>query len=184
MRSSDDRSKLFTRRPVLLLLLLVALCFWRYTASTQFTFLEHVDGAYQVLPWYQMQARAWHAGEFPLWDPYVRAGQPLLAQMQPGAAFPLNWLLFSAPLQRGVINLKFIHWQYVLAHILAALFMFALTRVLGVGHFGSVFAGLAFAATGYLAVASRRPNALGPPCLAGGCTMRRIPRPCGAKRTS
>jgi hypothetical protein len=140
------------RGPILLLAVLVSLGFWRYTLSSQFTFLEHEDGAYQVLPWYQVQARAWHEGEFPLWDRYVRGGQSLIGQMQPGAAFPLNWPLFLAPLKRGFIQLKFIHWHYALMHLLAALFMYALARELNIRRFGALFSGLAFALTGHLSV--------------------------------
>ncbi len=92
---------IFERRPLLLLVALVLLFFWKLIFSSQFTFLDSPDLAFQVLPWYQVQALAWNAGEFPLWDPYQWTGQSLLGQMQPGAAFPLNWPLFLAPLDEG-----------------------------------------------------------------------------------
>ena len=140
----------FERRPVVLLLIAATLFFWKLSLSGRFTFLESPDLAYQVLPWYQVQARAWHQGVFPLWDPYQWSGQPLLGQMQPGAAFPLNWPLFLAPLEDGSISLGYIHWHYVLMHLLAALFMYALARELGRGKFASLTAGLAFACAGYV----------------------------------
>src|SRR5579871_7033426 len=77
----------------------------------------HVDGSaghgIQVLPWYQFQAEAWHRGEFPLWDPHVWGGQPLIGQMQPGAAYPLNWPLFLMPLKKGHIQTLWMNLDFI-----------------------------------------------------------------------
>src|SRR2546422_10060787 len=89
-------------RAVALLVIITVAFYWKLTFSRDFTFLNAPDLAYQVLPWYQFQARAWHSGTFPLWDPYEWCGQPLIGQLQPGATFPLNWPLFLAPLERVV----------------------------------------------------------------------------------
>ena len=142
---------LFDRRPLVVILVLVVLFFWKLSLSRQFTFADNPDLAYQVLPWYQVQAQAWHEGVFPMWDPYHWAGQSLLGQMQPGGAFPLNWPLFLAPLKNGHIRLRWIHWHYVLMHVLAALFMYGLVRELGRSRYASVLAGVAFGCGGYLA---------------------------------
>ena len=140
----------FERRPLLLLVALVLLFFWKLVFSSQFTFLDSPDLVFQVLPWYQVQALAWNAGEFPLWDPYQWAGQSLLGQMQPGAAFPLNWPLFLAPLDEGYIDLDWVHLHFVLMHLLAALFMYALARQLGRSRYASLLVGVAFACSGYV----------------------------------
>ncbi|HUG81921.1 MAG TPA: YfhO family protein [Bryobacterales bacterium] len=140
---------LFERRPLLLLVALVLLFFWKLVFSSQFTFLDSPDLAFQVLPWYQVQAQAWNAGEFPLWDPYQWTGQSLLGQMQPGAAFPLNWPLFLAPLDAGYIDLDWVHLHFVFMHLLAALFMYALARDLGRSRYASMLVGVAFACSGY-----------------------------------
>ena len=142
---------LFDRRPLVVILVLVVLFFWKLSLNQQFTFADNPDLAYQVLPWYEVQAQAWHEGVFPMWDPYNWAGQSLLGQMQPGGAFPLNWPLFLAPLKNGHIRLRWIHWHYVLMHVLAALFMFGLVRELGRSRYASVLAGVAFGCGGYLA---------------------------------
>ena len=141
---------LFERRPLLLLVALVLLFFWKLVFSSQFTFLDSPDLAFQVLPWYQVQAQAWNAGEFPLWDPYQWTGQSLLGQMQPGAAFPLNWPLFLAPLDAGYIDLDWVHLHFVFMHLLAALFMYALARDLGRSRYASMLVGVAFACSGYV----------------------------------
>ena len=141
---------LLDRRPVILLVLITILFFWKLVFSNQFTFLDSPDLAFQVLPWYQVQARAWNEGIFPLWDPHQWAGQPLLGQMQPGAAFPLNWPLFMAPLRDGHIHFRYIYWHYVLMHVLAGLFMYAFVRELGRSRYASLIAGVAFACAGYI----------------------------------
>jgi Bacterial membrane protein YfhO len=141
---------LLDRRPVILLVVIIILFFWKLVFSNQFTFLESPDLAYQVLPWYQVQARAWNAGIFPMWDPYQWTGQPLLGQMQPGAAFPLNWPLFRAPLRDGHIHFRYIYWHYVFMHVLAGLFMYAFVRELGRSRYASLIAAVAFACAGYI----------------------------------
>ena len=61
-----DRPSLLERRALALLLALVALFYWRFVFfGDRFTYLEKPDAAAQVLPWLNMQARAWQAGEFP-----------------------------------------------------------------------------------------------------------------------
>ena len=137
-------------RAVVLLGLLTVGFYWKLTLGRQFTHADSPDLAYMVLPWYQFQARAWHSGVFPLWDPYQWCGQPLLAQMQPGAAFPLNWPLFLAPLRDGRLNLDLFHWHYVLMHWLAAIFMYAYCRELERSRFASILAGSAFSFGGFL----------------------------------
>jgi hypothetical protein len=139
------------RRPLLVLALFTTAFYWRLTLTdNQFTFLETPDLAYQVLPWHQFQARAMQAGVFPLWDPHQWAGQPLLGQMQPGAAYPLNWPLFLAPLKNGRIQLAWVHRHFVLMHLLAAWFMFAWCREIGASRFAAVAAGAAFSFSGYV----------------------------------
>lgn len=145
------RSRLYGARWVALLLLLTTVFFWKLGLSNHYTFLDSPDLTGQVLPWYEVQAKAWNEGRFPMWDPYVWEGQSLLGQMQPGAAFPLNWPLFAAPLgSDGHVRYRFIHIQRVLIHLLGALFAFLLARELEYSNIAAVFAGLAFTAGGWV----------------------------------
>lgn len=148
-----ERPHLLERRAIALLLALVALFYWRFVFfGDRFTYLEKPDAAAQVLPWLQMQARAWHDGVLPLWDPGQWGGQPVLGQFQPGAAFPLNWPLFLAPLDAdGFLQLRFVHFHRAMMHVLAALLMFGLCRELGRSRAGALFGGLAFSCLGYVA---------------------------------
>ena len=134
-----------------LLLALVCTCFfWKLVLTNQYTWLESPDLAYQVLPWMQFQAAEWHAGRFPLWDPYHWAGQPLVGQAQPGAVYPFNWLLFLLPLRDGSLKFGYLHWYYVFMHWMAAVFCYWLCRDLKLSRLSSMFGGLLFALSGYM----------------------------------
>ena len=130
-----------------ILFVLVTTSFWKLLTK-QYTWMDQPDMAYQVLPWYQFQAVAWHRGEFPLWDPHVWAGQPLIGQMQPGAAYPLNWPLLLMPLKNGRINPLWLNLDFILTHFLAALFCYWLCRYLGRSRAASILGGVAFALSG------------------------------------
>ena len=83
-----------------LLLAVTAAFYWRLTISGQYTWLASPDMAYQVRPWLDFEAREFHAGRFPLWDPYEWAGQPLIglangwfykaAKSQPSAFYDIT----------------------------------------------------------------------------------------------
>ncbi len=130
-----------------ILFVIVTAGFWKLLTK-QYTWMDQPDMAYQVLPWYQFQAVSWHRGECPLWDPHVWAGQPLIGQMQPGAAYPLNWVLFLLPLKNGRINPLWLNLDFILTHFLAALFCYWLCRYLGRSRAASILAGAAFALSG------------------------------------
>jgi hypothetical protein len=132
--------------PVILFLVTTG-AFWKLLTK-QYTWVDHPDMVYQVLPWFQFQAVSWHNGIFPLWDPHVWGGQPLVGQMQPGAAYPPNWLLFLLPLRDGHIQLAGLHGYFILTHFFAALTCFWLCRDLGRTVGASIFAGFAFALGG------------------------------------
>ena len=108
-----------------------------------------------VLPWLQFQAGEWHRHRFPLWDPNSWFGQPLFGQAQPGSAYPLNWLLFLAPLKNGWLRESALNWYYVLIRGLAALTAYALARDLGRSRTASILAGCVYALGGYVAFHSR-----------------------------
>jgi hypothetical protein len=67
-------------------------------------------------------ASDWLDGEVPWWNPFTGLGMPLAAEYQPGAFFPLTFLLL---LPRGTVFLQ------AALQMLAGLGMFALLRQLG-----------------------------------------------------
>jgi hypothetical protein len=134
---------------VLVLTLMVTAFFWKLLTK-QYTWMDHPDMAFQILPWLQYQASAWHAGHwFPLWDPNVWGGQPLVGQLVPGFTYPLNWPLFLLPFGAdGRIQPVFLHAQFIVSHILAAIFAYWLCRDLDRSRAASLLAGLGFSLTG------------------------------------
>ena len=78
----------FDKRPLILLIVFTVLFFWRLALSDQFTFLDSPDLTYQVLPWYQVQARSWHNGEFPPLGPLPVGGPVVDWTDAAGGGFP------------------------------------------------------------------------------------------------
>ncbi len=128
-----------------LLLLITSFFYWKLTATDQYTWLDSPDLANQVLPWWNYQAREWHAGRFPAWEPNQWGGQPLVGQMQPGAAYPLNWLLFLTPLREGKLKMGYLHWYFVFYHWLAALNCYLFCRYICRSRAAAVLGGCIFA---------------------------------------
>jgi hypothetical protein len=136
--------------PAVLLGILVAF-YWKVTLTSQYDWMWSPDLANQVLPWFQEEAREWHNRSFPLWDAHLWYGQPLLAQAQPGAAYPLNWLLFLLPPNRdGHISLDVMGWYFVAVRLTAALFCYCLARDLGLRRAASIVGALIFSTAGYV----------------------------------
>ncbi len=132
------------------LLLLVLVFFWKLIFTTEYVWFDHPDMVYIEIPRLQFQAREFHQGHFPLWDPSIWAGQSLLGQTQPGPLFPLNLLFLLLPLKAGYIQAQFLNWYWVLLHALAALACYALCRDWGRSHQASILAAIGFGCGGFL----------------------------------
>lgn len=132
------------------LFVLTILVFWKIALTSQFTWLDNPDLVDQVLPWLREVVRQLRTGHFPVWDSHHWGGQSLIGQMQPGVAFPLNWLLAMAPLARDHFQLQYLNWYFVLIHYLGALFCYALCRDLGRSRPASTLASVSFALCGYV----------------------------------
>lgn len=135
------------------LFLIVAGFYWKLTLTRQFDWVWGPDLVMQVLPWLQVEAVQWHHHHFPLWDPYLWAGLPMLGQAQPGAAYPLNWILFSLPLSHGKISMDSLRWYFVVVHWMAAVFCYLLCRDLGRSRAASVLGGCIFSFSAYMGTA-------------------------------
>ena len=86
------------------------------------------------------------SGEFPYWNRWIGAGQPMTANPAHQLFYPPTWLILLPDLTYG-FNL------YLLLHIYAAAFgMYALLRSMGAGPPASAAAGLSFALGAILAV--------------------------------
>ena len=59
------------------------------------------DVVYQEIPWRAVVRSSLRRGELPLWNPYLLAGEPLLATQQPAIFHPATWLGFLLPLPQS-----------------------------------------------------------------------------------
>ncbi len=104
-------------------------------------------------PYWTAVVRSIRAGSLPLWNPYLFAGSPLLANSQVGVFYPLNWpfwLLSSSSLP-GIAHA--IHWSVVLHLWLAAASVYILCRrTSAIGRWPSALAGIVYAGGGFLGV--------------------------------
>ncbi|HEV3329486.1 MAG TPA: YfhO family protein [Bryobacteraceae bacterium] len=137
-------------RMAFVLLAVVAGFYWKLTLTRQFDWAWTPDLATQVLPWFQEQARFWGKGTIPLWDSTMWAGQPFLGQAQPGAAYPLNWVLFALPLHKGYLRWDVVQWYFVVLRFMAVGFCYWLCRDLGRSRLASVLAAIIFGLGGYI----------------------------------
>jgi hypothetical protein len=140
------------KAPLILLLIIIGF-YWKLTLTRQFDWVWGPDLTQQVLPWFEEESRQVHQQQFPLWDPHTWVGQPLVGQAQPGAVYPLNWILFAMPRSHGHISMVWLRWYFIVIHYLAALFCYLLCRDLGRSRAASLIAGLVFSLGGYLGTA-------------------------------
>lgn len=105
----------------------------------------------QNYPWKRFLTTALARRELPLWDPYIFAGHPFLANGQHAGLYPLTWIFFLLPISRafGV----FIALQLGLAGI--SMYIFA--RVIGTNRLGAFLAGMTFQFSGFLVVSVVHP---------------------------
>ncbi len=83
------------------------------------------------------------SGQWPLWNPYILAGTPLLANFQSAPFSPTNlvYWLFDRLTAWSI--------QIMLQHFLAAFFTYLLLRSWKISKLGSVFAGTIYAFSGF-----------------------------------
>lgn len=83
------------------------------------------------------------SGIWPLWNPYLLAGVPLLADFQSAPFSPTNVFYFITSTTNG--------WtmQVVAQHLLAAFFTYLLARYWGISKFGATVSSFAYAFSGY-----------------------------------
>jgi hypothetical protein len=88
-------------------------------------------------------------GELPLWNPAAFSGQPFAADAQSGVVYPPALAAFGllSPAS-GLVALAIFHYA------LAGLGAYAFARLVGAGRIGSIFAAVAYGASGHLVARS------------------------------
>lgn len=94
------------------------------------------DLAMQWYPQAEAFVRVIGAGSWPVWNPYISFGQPLLANPNAQLLYPLTWLQLLMPAW------TFYTWYTIFHMVLAGCGVYALGRHLGLSRGGAIAAGL------------------------------------------
>lgn len=127
--------------PLLLLLVMVA---YYAPSVAQGRLLAPGDGLALYFPSRILAAEAFRLGEIPFWNPYNFSGMPMLAAIQAGLFFPLNWLFLVLP-PFWAMNVA-----VVATYGIAGIGTFAFARAIGLPALSSVVSGLIFALGGFM----------------------------------
>ena len=98
--------------------------------------------------WKRFVLEALSARQLPLWDPYLFAGHPFLANGQHSALYPLSIVFYLLPLWRAYGVFAWLQLG------LAGIFTYLFVRVLGVRRVGALIAGITFQFCGFMAVSA------------------------------
>ncbi len=111
------------------------------------------DFLFYFVPYWDQVNFALSAGRLPLWNPYLFAGAPFLANLQASVFYPLRWLFVLIPAAKGIVFSAALHaW-------LTGAFGYALARrVGGVSPLAALVAGLVLALNGWATGLLAHPN--------------------------
>ncbi len=137
---SSPRAARFLTASLLLLLPLL----YFYPAMLGKVVLTGGDGWTYSLPMRVLLGQMIAHGTIPLWNPYIFAGMPLLASVQPGVLYPLNWLFALLP--PGVAMNAVMILSFHLA--LSGAYLYA--RRISVGRVGALVTAVIFTFGGFL----------------------------------
>jgi len=108
------------------------------------------------------------SGEWPLWNPYVGLGTPLLGTGQAAPFSPLKLLVYLAPSGGSAApDEAAVSLYLVLRLYLAALATYGLARTLGLGHGGALLAGAGYGLSATLVMHVHNIDATPPALLPG-----------------
>jgi O-antigen/teichoic acid export membrane protein len=98
--------------------------------------------------WKRFLLESIHDRQLPLWDPYIFAGHPFLANGQHSALYPLSVVFYILPLWRAYGVFAWLQLG------LAGTFAYLFARVVGVRRIGGLVAGITFQFCGFMAVSA------------------------------
>ena len=98
----------------------------------------------QFTPWRTAALQILGSGHWPLWNPWLGMGAPLLANYQSALLYPPNLLLLAVDVAWGQTLLAMLHLMW------AGAGMLCLARRIGLGRLGQGVASLSFALCAYL----------------------------------
>jgi hypothetical protein len=97
------------------------------------------DQTREFLTFFQVAKESLVQREFPLWNPYIMAGTPLLANGQSALLFPLNWSFYLLPPYLGFTV------SALLKVFIASFGTYLFARKLSLSHKAAILAGVTYA---------------------------------------
>jgi Bacterial membrane protein YfhO len=107
------------------------------------------DFTQQFYAFARYEAARLQSGQLPLWNPYIYAGHPFLADIQSAVFYPLSLLTMLLTAAKG-FTYRALEMEAIGHFFLAALFTYLLARRLTRSRSGGLAAAIAFAFSGYL----------------------------------
>lgn len=96
--------------------------------------------------WKRFIVQSIRAQSIPLWDPYLFAGHPFLANGQHSALYPFSLIFYVMPLTKAY------GWFTVTQFWLAGLFVYIFLRTLGANRLGGLIGGITYQLSGFFVV--------------------------------
>jgi len=128
--------------------------YWQIVFTRQFSMLTVGETVNQAYSWFHFWADSVRHGSVPLWDPYAFAGRSFIGEMQTAAFYPLHLVFALFPANsNGLLSTRLFHLYFVFIHLLAAYFMFALIREMGLNRYAALVAGLCYSLGGFMGTA-------------------------------
>ena len=108
---------------------------------------QGIDVVRELYPWKHFVISEIKSGRLPFWNPHQFSGQNLLANFQSGAFYPLNLLFLLIP---SFVSAWTVY--ILLTPLLSITFLYLFLRTLNVSKQASLFGGVVFAFSSYMAV--------------------------------
>ncbi len=135
--------------PLLLLTLLCVIFYWDVLWLAENQMILGEDAADMHLRWLRFAVSSVREGRFPLWNPYLFSGQPLVANPQAALFYPPTWLTLLMPVTQGLSLIAVLHlW-------LGGVGLYGWLRAEGASRVGSLFGAVVFTFSGYFSVRMR-----------------------------
>lgn len=135
-------NRLSSRLYLAFILILPLVLFWRWLLHGEVLFWGTT--LLQFWPWHHLVRESLLAGEWPLWNPLLGNGAPLLANLQSAVFYPPNLLYLLLPVEHGLTASIALHLA------LAGLFMYLYMRYLGLLPFAAALSALTYMFSGYI----------------------------------
>lgn len=128
--------------PNLLLILLPFGLFWRWVIFGEVIFWG--TPLFQFWPWHHLTKTIALSGEWPLWNPLLGNGTPLLANLQTAFFYPPNLIYLFMPVEHALMLSVILHLG------LAGVTMYGYARQIRLSSFAALIAALTYMFSGYL----------------------------------